>query len=852
MLLKVFYNELDPTDCQEYQYDCLLAEWMRIREQHPNARLYHGPVSQQTDVTPKTKAEALALLEADGDYAILCHAYGFDPITWAIVGVVLSVGAAVYTYMHMPKLGTMDQVGGGSANNSLANRQNRHRAGQRVPDIYGRVKSIPDLIAPVYRYYRDNLQVEECLLCIGTGHFDITNICESETPIDTISGASISIYPPDMWLTDPAPQVKIGEQFNELPLVTKQVAAVDGKQKLMPPNSNVVSYHDCNFASNKVTVAGSVVQLTDNQLFWQPALNRFDVKQISKYADFTQYFVDGEKVVISGAKTADINLDGTYTIASVTSNDITLVNPKAVNSDWDKIASLTTDQIAAIRALNITFTGSAENWAGWYFAGSSESTGFLVNFLAQNGLFDGGTAKQVGVEVQWQPVVNGQPVGDIQTTGITMTGKANNRDKIGQTLRQSLGFTGEYRFRVRRINNNGTGANLVDDVIVESAYSCYTTTKSSYPLDTVVRLRRLAIGSGTNASELNMIVTRKLYSYRGGVRSASRQPVTLFADSLVAMALDDYIGRMDISDLDLASIYATEASIIDYFGTALAAEFNYTFDDAKASYQEMAMGLAEAVFCTARRENGLHFLEFERQTPNSVVLFNHRNMKPESLTVTEAFGIDGDNDGIEFKWRDRNDNYAESIIKLPDEYRSNYKTIESIGITSRQQAHFLAHRSWNKLKYNRRMLEFTGYGEADIVTRNDRISVTDTTVPILAAGQVYAQDGLTVELDYPVTLQQGTDYVIYLQLPAGMVDVIPVTGGQHTVTVQLTRPPSMPLVVNGVAPATYEILPVTQAPANAYLLHEKRPVGTFESTITAMQYDDRYYQNDADVKSGLI
>lgn len=851
MLLKVFFNELDATDCKVYSYDCLLVEWMRIREQYPNARLYQGVVSQQTDVTPKTKTDALALLEADGDYTILCHAFGLSALTWAIIGAVLSVGVAVYTYMHMPQLGDLNQASGGSANNSLASRQNRHRAGQRVPDIYGRVKSIPDLIAPVYRYYRDNTQVEECLLCVGTGHFDITDICEAETPIDTISGASISVYPPDMWLTDPAPQVKIGEQFTELPLVTKQVAAVDGKQKLIPPNNNTVTYKGVSFTGTKLTVTGDT-QSTTSQPYYDYSNKIWTIKNTNVTADFTKFFVDGEKVVISGAKAADINLDGAYTIASVTSNDITLVNPKSVNSDWDKLSSLTSDQIAAIRALNITFTGSADNWLGWYFAGSDESTGFLVNFLAQNGLFDGGTAKSVGIEIQWQRVSNGEPIGDVQVTGVTMTGKANNRDKLGQTLRQSLGFTGEFRFRIKRINNNGTGANLVDDVIVESAYSCYTTTKASYPLDTIVRLRRLAIGSGTNASELNMIVTRKLYSYRDGVRSASRQPVTLFADSLINMALDDYIGRMTISDLDAAGIYATEDAVINYFGTALAAEFNYTFDDSKASYQEMAMGLAEAVFCTARRDNGLHFLEFERQTPSSVVLFNHRNMKPESLTVTEAFGIDGDNDGIEFKWRDRDDNYVESIIKLPDEYRSNYKTIDSIGITSKEQAHFLAHRSWNKLKYNRRTLEFTGYGEADIVTRNDRIAVTDTTVPILAAGQVYRQDGLTVELDYPVTLQSGTEYVIYLQLPAGMVDVIPITAGEYTVTVQLSRPPAMPLVITGVAPATYEILPVTHAPANAYLLHEKRPVGTFENTITAMQYDDSYYSNDADFKNGLI
>ncbi|MBR7560606.1 hypothetical protein KC218_29090, partial [Mycobacterium tuberculosis] len=75
--------------------------------------------------------------------------------------------------------------------------------------------------------------------------------------------------------------------------------------------------------------------------------------------------------------------------------------------------------------------------------------------------------------------------------------------------------TGQFRFRVKRDNDNGNAADLIDDVTFESAYSYYESTKTAYPLDTVVRLRRLAIGSGTNASELNMIVARRINTANG-------------------------------------------------------------------------------------------------------------------------------------------------------------------------------------------------------------------------------------------------------------------------------------------------------------------------------------------------
>src|SRR5690606_11630697 len=132
---------------------------------------------------------------------------------------VLSAALAIYTYMNMPEI--PDQASG-SGNNSLASRQNKHRTSERVPDIYGKVKSIPDLIAPLYRYYTDNVQVEEALLSIGTGYFEIDpdQIKEGETPINTIEGASLSVYEPNT-LTTGAAQIQIGEVFNDPPIDRK-------------------------------------------------------------------------------------------------------------------------------------------------------------------------------------------------------------------------------------------------------------------------------------------------------------------------------------------------------------------------------------------------------------------------------------------------------------------------------------------------------------------------------------------------------------------------------------------------------------------------------------------------------
>lgn len=964
-MLKIFNNELDASEFEMREYDCLLSEWMQIREQYPQARLYKDVICIQNDITPKTREQAWVLKDKTGEYQILCHAG--DPVTTLIVATVLAVGTAVYTYMNMPDVNVPDNAEvSGSPNNSLSNRQNKHRVNERVADIYGKVKALPDLISSVYRYYKDNIQIEECLLTIGTGYFyiDEKDIKESETPVSTIEGASVSIYEPGQSLLSDNPQIKIGTAFDKKPLVTKQVSSIDGRQRLIPPNSQYVSYFGSTIINNGFSVqsqqgyredfryfedsfvkelfqrnanftelfesgeeviirnttvvddadtiiTSNVTVQANGQIHLQTSQNLADTNTYERIAISALLLTDSEQVnitnpdttepgheVVSRSDTIDlagnyliesleqvsdgymltlvepekvninfsrltkdyesqisaaltnksriINFDGTYTIASVTETTITLVNPSAVNDAWDHVDSLTSQQLNSLHDRIVQFAGSRDNYIGWYYAGNNLTTGFMLNFLAGNGIYEGDQAKQVAIEVEYQMVENGEPVGDIYKIGDVMQGVANNRNPVGLTIKQNLPATGQFRFRVKRANDNGNSANLIDDTVFESAYSFYETTKTVYEHDTIIRLQRMAIGSGTNASELNLIVQRKLQTPEGFL------PTSNFADITKGMALDPYIGCMEPSEVDIESLYEVSDEIIEHFGTPKAAEFNYTFDDKYASYQEMIFTVAEAVCCTARRENGQHYFTFEKPTPNSLVLFNHRNIKPESMTVTEMFGIENNYDGLEFKWRDPDNNYAEAVIKLPDDLRTNYKTVESHGVTNKLQAHFLAHRLWNKLKYNRKGVEFTAYGEADLVTRMDRAAIVDSTVPILCSGEIELQENTILTLDYPAELDPDKDYVVHLQLKNGSVEVIDIVRQLNEGQIEIAHIPMMPLVTDGVAHAMYNITEASDIEEDAYLITEKKSHGVFESTVNAMSYDTRYYNRDYDYKNGLI
>ncbi len=933
MSLKIFHNELDAADHTDIDYSCLLTEWLKIREHYPTARLYKDSICAQNDVTPKTKDDAWLLRLETGNYQVLCHA-GFEPGTWAIIAAVLSATAAVYTYLNMPDMSTPGDTAG-SPNNSLAQRQNKHRVGERSPDMYGKRKSIPDLISSVYRYYKDNIQVEECLLGFGTGWFAIDegSINEGETPVNTIEGASISIYEPGVSIISPTPQIQIGAPFNDLPLVTKQVSSIDGRQILKSPSDGFTvsqgvtftapnqvqvlsakfteqfnagekidirnaifgSAEDRNISGNtNVDITAGILTIASNINIPNPddykkirvtsllvdgdsgeSLNlagEYPVNSISKsgsagshvyevtlsigFKDINPsfYMLTANTVgVTSGILTANdnnIDLSGEYTISSLTDTLLTLVNPATANNDWNRLSEITAQQMSNFAAQKVSFLSSKDNFIGWYYAGSKDTTGFIINFLAQSGIYQDELSQQVDVEVEYQMVSNSLPTGAVYKATDVMVGVGNNRNPIGKTIKQDLPQAGPFRFRTRRTNDNrdykGRDASLIDDVIVESAYGYYESKKSVYEYDTTGRLRRMAIGSGTNASELNAILHRKLNTRNGFMATSN------FADISIAMATDSFTGRMELSEVDTQSFYDLSDEIAAYFGTAKACEFNYTFDDIKSSYQEMIFTVAESVFCTARREGGLHYFNFERETANSLALFNHRNIAPESVTVTEMFGIQDNYDGLEFKWRDPDDNYSEAIIKLPDDLRTNYKTIDSQGVTNSIQAHFLAHRAWNKLKFNRKAIEATVYGEGDLVTRMDRIAVVDSTVPILCSGQVELQENTILTLDYPVDLDETKSYVVHLQLKNCTVDVIDIVGQLSDYQIQLSRIPMMPLVTDGVTHAVFDITEAADIEADAYLISEKSGKGLFESTINAMSYDKRYYKNDSDLKNSLI
>lgn len=944
--LRILKNPVDGgEEVLHIRTDKVLETFIKVKKKHPKARIYLQPACQQNDVTPSNRLDeaSLQMLAKKHDFDIVCGAG--DALTiFLVVTTVLSAGLAVYTYLNMPDVPQMNQKSG---NNELSNRVNRERIKGRVPDPFGTNKCVPDLIAPPILYYKDDgIEVEDCLMCLGRGEFEITDIKDGDTFGSTIDGFSTSVYSPGMSLIG-TPQIQIGEAFTEAPLVGKKSSAITG-QTLKEPTESVIDTAiegtmypqypnrlylvgggldakfsvgesvvvnaerigvadvqlsgSTNVEANGVITIGSAANIENpnnfksiqiDTLLIQDDLNglldlagRYAVSSILKSGSFAyeialvnpvsvnpnwalltnDNLANSSTLLTNNSNSVDIS--GNYTnITAVTSDFIELEIPLEKQSEWDKLNGITVDS-ATIELRKYT-----DNWLGWFYVNTSDIEKLIFNFYFPKGLFgvrtDGGDAEgSIKYDIEYQELDNNNPVGAAYQISGSKFGLFKSAFGLSEKIDLVPSFVGGVRFRVR-IQPPIPGAPtykrsaIYDEIKLKSVYACSYLKKLVYPDVTLIRSQTVATDGALSVKERqwNCIGTQKLYSYASGERSLSKQPTNDFADIVTHITLDPLIGRRELSDLDVQGLYATSQEIKNYFGTPLAAQFNYTFDQGSQSFEEALAQIASCVGSNARREGSQIYFQFEKENPNSSILFNHRNKRPFSETRSEKYGVDRDHDGVEVTWIDPADGWVESIIRLPDEFITNPKKLELSGVTNKYQAHFLAHRAWNKIQYQREMVKFTAYGEADLVSLNDRIAVVDDTTPSVVtlgkdatSGDVIRWQGQNISTSQPVNPDPAKSYTIHLQHLNRSVETMLVTQGADEYSLVLERLPVLPLVVKSEYDeyAKYSITLSTEKDSEAFLITEKSHSGPFESEVTAINYDARYYSNDKDHINNLI
>lgn len=935
--IRVFPNPLDPSEVVHLRSDDVVSVFNEIKKKNDKARIFLQPACQQNDVTPTSAVDIASLqrLSKTYNFDIVCEA-GAPALIIAAVSLVVSLGFALYTYLNMPDLPQQDQKSG---NNELSNRVNRERIKGRVPDPFGTGKLIPDLIAPPILYYKDDgVEIEDCLMCIGRGEFEIADIKDGDTFGSTIDGFSTSVYAPGTSLIG-TPQIQIGEAFTEAPLLGKKSSAITG-QTLEAPTESVIDTAiegtmypqypnrlylvggglNATFSvGESVVVSAEKIGVADVQLSGSTNVEATGMITIGSSINVENpnnfKGIQIDTLLVEDVLNGLLDLSGKYTVSSILKSgsfayEIALINPVSVNPNW---ALLTDDNLANSSTMltnnsnsvdisgnyaNITAVTSdfielaipvekqaewnklngitvssatidlqkyTDNWLGWFYINAEDVENLVFNFYLPRGLFSTGTnGKEYPYNavyiIQYQELdESSSPIGSIISSSFTKWDQKNYGFGLSHKFNLISPYSKGVRVRVRKDQDNFVNykTQRVNEVKLKSVYACSYLKKLVYPNVTLVRSRTVATDGALSVKERqwNCIGTQKLYSYASGARSLSKQPTSDFADIVTHITLDPLIGRRELNDLDVQGLYSTSQEIKSYFGTPLAAHFNYTFDQGSQSFEESLAQVASCVGSNARREGSQIYFQFEKENPNSSILFNHRNKRPFSETRSEKYGVDRDHDGVEVTWIDPADGWIESIIRLPDEFITNPKKLEISGVTNKYQAHFLAHRAWNKIQYQREMVNFSAYGEADLVSLNDRIAVVDDVVPTLtSSGDITYWQGQNISISQPVKLKSEKSYTIHLQHLNRSVETMLVTQGADEYSLILDRLPILPLVVKSEYDeyAKYSITLSIEKDSEAFLITEKSHSGPFENEVTAINYDARYYSNDKDHINNLI
>lgn len=792
-------------------------------------RVYLGEIGDDTDVTDDFEA----LKDEDAVYHIVEGAGGGALVVGALVALV--VVAATVLLTKKPNLAvTATNNQAKSANNSLTDRSNKPRPYERSYDICGTVQTIPNDLMQTYKAF-DNIGnlLEYSYYDAGRGHLHIEadGVTEGDTLISDITGSSVAVYAP---YTSPnnttSPQLQIGDVIDQKLYVTYSNDDVDGIV-LKAPND---------IGANP-SADGTAKRISNTGYIYDP----------SGDSAFSEFLSVGDVAVLSNFDVAGVtNLNGSFEVLYVDDFEVRL----AVNgaSNWD---ALTSGQTYTLTERSDTFIGPRDTYdvslTDWYYMVRGEVDRVLANVAGQNGLYkyDGGYSRaNVTVELQYQMIDSQRnPIGDIYTVQGTVTG--NSTDYVGTSIYGQLPTASRFRARMRRITNfdkdyDGT---VSDEITFINLYGQSLDTTPHYGNRTTVHCARKQTprAASIDNPELRMIATEMCYKYLGnGVFDTVMTPNTQAVQSLIRLARDPAVGNLELTTANMDKLLAVQEEIESYFGSELAGQFCYTFDDYDTTMQGIVQTIAEAVFCTAYRKGADIMLRFDRPVAGPEMVFTHRSKTTGTEKWTRTFNDSTTYDSLSFSYIDPDTNVQETIY-IPEELGANTEEYESKGVRNYQQAYWLAWRRYQRNALSKVVVEFEATEEGALATPGGVISVVKGSRIAPQDGYVVAVNGLTLTLSQPVTFTPGDDHSIILKKRDGSVQSISVIKGNHDrEVIMLSAPEEAIYTGNSALKTEFSFGNEARHNAQKIVVSSIDPGDDRTVKITGYNYDDGFYKYD--------
>ena len=716
-----------------------------------------------------------------------------------------------------------------SPNNSLTGQTNTARAYKAKPDIYGQIRSFPDLIQEsLFEYVRQSendggLKYVTEWMCVGIGKYDYESVRYSESSLGSMAGAEYQFYQPG----ETIPTINEGYSFDD----------VDGQEI---PGPNESDNFPVETASANTVVSGNY------------AGGQISIK-IVKQTEF-DYFMG---LVLPHAVTFTINVTYNTSTGSVTKDAL---------FSGVLISAVETNDGAVTNPVRwYTFTMNQLSGPPDIPAGAKiNTTKFILNdneALVVGPFFSPVESRELWLHTQsslgggdytdWKVVIwkiddNYNQIPGTQQTFVYHQGTPHDSDSEvfyrTDKIRPAGGF-GKYAINFQRTNNSNDHSILK----VEEIHAVNVRSNVVHPTDTLVRVKVRATENalGSRDRKYNALVTRHTISYKLDTQEVdyTLRPSRSFADAVAHTWL--IMGQQPVSSIDLYGLYSIAESLPD----ERLGYFDYTFDDENDSLGDRVQAICNAASVVAYWDDGVLTFTRDQKVNYPAAVFNRANMKTDEYKMTYEATLPGGYDGVQVSYvhpTTNNKTYINYRVlngAIVEQEAENPNKLEIVGFRNEYQARERAMREVKRLIYSRVKMNAKVF-EDGIIQVGSVIQMPDIYDSNQQQGYITGRAGNNFDTSEPITFS-GSMYVLVtdsLGNPTLRYPASPRIDTRYGFTAAI---PNIQLNIwNGDTvqlPSRYLIATVEELDSQLWTVNSIKPNTDNTVSLTVSEYSDSIY-----------
>ncbi|CNE41929.1 host specificity factor TipJ family phage tail protein [Yersinia kristensenii] len=712
-----------------------------------------------------------------------------------------------------------------SPNNKLTGQTNVARTYQARPDVYGQVRSYPDLIQESMFEFIDNIKYVTEWMNFGLGSYTVTSVRYSESNLTALAGASYQIFPPGTVI----PVINEGFEFDD----------VDG-QEIPGPNESE-SFPAYTATSTNVVdgvYAGGQISV-----------------RIKKQSEF-DYFYDITKpravtfvinvtyATASGNVTRDVGITADLFQATLT-DDGAIISPQYFYTFYFKnltgADANTTPTTATVNSTKLIINDNQPLVMGPYFA-PIPGNQLWVHFQAQQN----NESTATYTVVYWKVDDDNAQIAPSQTYSGSISNNSGGQDFRFQTIKliPTAGY-GRYAVQVTRTNNSSDSNSLQ----LAEIHSVRVRNNEVHANDTLVRVivRATEQATGARQRKYNALINRHTITYNLSTRVVdyTLRPSRSFADAVAHTWL--VIGRQATSTIDLYELYSIAASLPD----SRLGYFDYTFDDEDISLGDRVQTICDAARVIAFMDDGVLSFVRDQKVDFPMASFNRSNMHTDEYSITYDMTMPGGNDGIELEYVSPTTNkktfirYRITDSGIVEQAAESPVKIKLLGCRNEYQARDRALLEVNRLVHSRIRMACKVFADGEYTYVGMMIQAADSYDENQQAGYIVQRSGDLFNTNENIKFD-GDMYVVITDDAGYTSNRYRAYPRDDTSMGFISSIPDIPINIwdgdEVQSPSRYIIATLTELDSTLWTVTEKKPNSDGTTSLTLAEYSDKTYE----------